>query len=137
MDYKHSPQTIYIIQIHDCASYSAQQTKILYDILHHGNNLFVAIMLLATETKVKKKLNTNEFLVYYHSPILLPSITNELVSVFNSYDDPHTYIRVNADSYYHTIGVQRLKTLNLAESRYLIDLLNKIPTLIGEKHAHY
>ena len=50
-----SKQSIFILQIYNRASYEPQHLKILYDVLHHGNSLHVAYMLLATETKVKKK----------------------------------------------------------------------------------
>ena len=132
MENKHC---IHILQIHDRESLTPQENKILLDLIHHGNNIQFGIMLLSTETKTKKRLDCDEYLVYFQSSIKLPSIDTELISVISNQDDTQKYKQLNSDNYYHLIGIPRIKQLTIMESRYLVDLLNRIPSILSEKYT--
>ena len=129
-------KTIYCLQIHNLSPSTPQENKILLDLLsQHTNNLQFSIMLAATTTKIKKKLDFNEFLVFYHSPIPLPSIKTKLFTIFNNDDDAQKFKQLNADTYYHLVGINRVRTLSVGEGRYLVDLLNRISSLLDDNYT--
>jgi hypothetical protein len=133
-----SPQTIFIIQINDCGTSSPQIFKIILDIMattDHCNNITVGMMNLATETRVLKHFDTQQFLILYHSPIPLPSIQTDVISVYNSHDNPKRFKQVINDRYYSIIKQDKINKLTLAQARYLLNVIQKIPLILGEKHA--